>query len=530
MRLPRGREGRCSDGLCNPPARKGAALSESVFIPYNVVTICIVPKKRIFNKRMIMSNKNQDHWGSVLADLGLESPLRTEEVRVEQVKPAPPETKVAATDSPGITAAEVTETPRPPVSAEGVTEPPASRSTKRSFLDRFPKINLFGDQNKKENSGKGKPITEGMAFASKKIEKVEVSRGRSERHASEAAATIVDPVVEQKTSEREEAAVKPASVIVTQMAAPWSTIASQVDSLTTTPKTDAKKAEHVVASAASDDAEPRNRRRTPSIFDETVPGESDEIVALRSLIDEADTDPFADSKEKLRSLFDEEAATKSDAPAVFHDDLATAFSTPKTTRRPEDGVREQRREPREERHDRRPRGDRTDRNDRGGKGERMPDRADDWRPRRDDEHRDRREERGERSERSERFSDTDSSVPRKRGTRYSSDEREIQERTWDIEEESKPVERSSRARRRGPRVTDESNESAPKDPRDQRRGRGRRDETATESHHDFHDAHASEESVERHRTIPSWDDAIEGIIVSNIAKHSARPEARHGKR
>ncbi len=92
------------------------------------------------------------------------------------------------------------------------------------------------------------------------------------------------------------------------------------------------------------------------------------------------------------------------------------------------------------------------------------------------------------------------------------------ESTWDIEEESKPVERSPRGgRRRGRRDSQELERSRAGDESHDSNGRD--------------DDSAGVDFMELNKSIPSWDDAIGAIVDANVARHGQRSsEPRRGRR
>ncbi len=480
--------------------------------------------------------KNSDNWASLLTDLGLEepildAPLENREIgRVEEAtaeSKAKVEETAAVDDLPeeeiGSFGAGLFDEPLPPAtvlseksskpgkrqtpteSTSVVPEPPSeqsSRTEKKSFLARFPKINFFGSSTKETLDavveGVKAPSLSGKSFTSSTLEKVPGSTERAIRRSQPAQADpetlMKDPVARSENTSGK----KPTE---SAQPDPWSQIASQVGALTGEPQgSKTANAEKKPSSRPSqrDNAEQgRGRKRPPSMFEEPI-RESEESLALKNMIGNGETPSYEEEERRLQSMFVDSRENRSEESVA---------------REPRD------RKPREE--------------ERGDRGQRSTDR------------RGRSEKQGRREYRqtpapaeeqsSEMPKENRSEEPRvrgRRGSRYAEDPQKQsspivppvsqpaaqtdaydEPSSWDVESESKPVERG-------------------------RRRRGRRSDKPVQEQRQSMDPQAFDEDdspapamdfSQLHKKMPSWDEAIGAIVDGNIARRSQQ-QPRKGRR
>jgi len=397
------------------------------------------------------SNKNTDNWSSLLSQLGVDAPNEEHPVAPLVSEPtAEPEIVELAVVEPEPRLDDPVSEP-PIVETSAIEESKRNSEGKRTFFDRFPKINLFGTPPKDPLdavvAGTKPTMKPAETFTSKKLEKVEPPPSRHPRREPEAAAPPTAP---------------PAPV--SKGCDPWSMIASQVGNLTV-PEADEVKVdttpEPVTPEPVTElpwkkpktEAPQRGRRTPPSMFDDAPVAGSKESTTVRSILDAEEPKPFADAAERLSTIFNDNTDPRPTKP----------------------GPRREAPVPRRDEPD--------SRRDEYGSRRHVPD----------------TEKRG-------------------RGTRRNEPTNEVP--MWDIEEESKPVERSGRRRSR-------HSERSERDTVQPSRFRERQ----TQSVDAAEDAgFATPNDVELHRGIPSWDDAISAIIEANIAKHAKRsPDQCRGR-
>ena len=462
---------------------------------------------------------NTDNWSSLLSQLGMET-SREESVAEPAAEPFIVETSVSSVEEPPVPE----NTP--------FEEPKRSGESKRSFFDRFPKVNLFGSPPKDPLDaavgGRQSTAKPTETFTSKKLEKVDPPYGRTRREMEPDVPPVSAPAPVSKGND------------------PWSLIASQVGNLAESEVADEPFGEspRVVTESADSEttkqdfgeepprekrrAEPprRDRRPPPSMFDDAPVEESTEATAVRSILNAEEPKPFADAAERLSSIFGE-PPTRNDKEPERHehrrhvrgqrsDEFRQETSRERNFNRPnretDDDQREEERNVSERKFDNRKREERS-----------LEDRTgDEPRP---------RPERGQRGTRygkrehfeTERSQGSRGGAPPEREPIPSGDDDFKTGSIWDVEEESKPVERSGRRRSRHP------------ERREQGAARSTRIREERESVTDLEDvtgsAVASSGKFEQiHRNIPSWDDAISAIIEANVARHSKRvPDQRRGR-
>ena len=469
---------------------------------------------------------NTDDWSSLLTELGVgTSPQEfAAEPAAEPVVTAS-EPPIAETP---IETTSVSEFPSPPVE-----EPKRSGEGKRTFLDRFPKINLFGTSPKDPLDaavGGTKPLTKpAEAFTSKRLEKVDPPR----------------------TARKESApGVSPAPVLASASKGqdPWSLIASQVGSLTApeaveepivetapdaVPSVVLPTAAEPLKQDSSEESpwekwkiEPPRRGRSapPSMFDDEPVEESKESTAVRNILDTNEPKPFADAAERLCSIFDEPPSRNDKEPEQreHHRHVRGQRSN------------EFRQEPAKERGPAK-----TDADEPYAAQRKLDDRKREERP---SDRRNANEPRPERGQRGSRYGKKEyfETEPRERGFRQSgpverdrpvsitANEDDFKtESMWDVEEESKPVERSGRRRSRHSQRTERSEQGSGRSP--SARHREERDVVIPRDPEDSTFT-SSGDFDQLHRNIPSWDDAVSSIIEANTARRTKRgSDQRRGR-
>jgi hypothetical protein len=410
--------------------------------------------------------------------------------------------------------------------------PPKPRAEKKSFFDRFPKINMFGSSAKESLAAVENvksPSLSGKSFTSNRLERLPVSRERVSRleknHKPPQPADSVPSQPDNNTVEKVESCESFAGTpdqgdfTVEFTNDPWSQIATQVGSLGTSPRradtkhvTEAQKAREKpdrnhfeTTSTASEDNKYHRRgrphRALPSMFDEQSP-ESEESSVLKNLIgtDQHETD---EAERRLRSMFDEELES-----LPFND---TKKQDTKLYAKP-------RRDSSEGNYSRNQYPDAREH----GKGKTFAANLNDDELDNEDsitENTDRTSERREYPANRERGR-RGSRYGQREETRFSRTDKgtnipEENEAEWDIEEESKPVERRPRSRRR------ERNEESFAGIVSRGEDHPFESETSSPNSYDF---------TQIHKNIPSWDDAINFLIENNIARHSQRPATKNKER
>lgn len=452
----------------------------------------------------MQTEKNSDNWATLLSELGLEAPADdsnpTEtpaagEAKVEEKSPSSESTPEPDDATPEKLPAEESPSSDSPQKR--------SREGKKTFFERFPKINLFGASSKETLDavveGAKMPSLSGSSFTAKTLEKVPERTPRPEPSQPSAAGDSTPPErgtpakepPVKKTPPREKAGEKRADEPTAVSNDPWSQIASQVGSLSEPEK------EHSASrrSAGNDPPSPekrdsgqsdgrgrgrnrnersQSRKPLPSLFDEEASPESEEAVALKRLIESTDHDDAREAAERLDSLFDNGDAA-----------------------------------------DERPRPDRArNRGRRGGRRQRdaEADQAETASTPDVPAEEPAGEPEGGRRRRGSRYAERKETPEPERNrdeTRFA--EEEYEGSTWDIEEESQPVERRSRgSRQRGRRMELKNKE-----------GEGRDVE-------DSSDEYASTSPT--HKNIPSWDDAVAFIIEANKERQAQRSAEPRRKR
>lgn len=445
-----------------------------------------------------MSPKNQDDsWSLLASELGLEASAEEFQAPVDQEADQTEETATtevaAASDSSD--SAELIDVPAPtepmvspePASdafgmgilseePEQEADPAQPKESKKTFFGRFPKINLFGTSTRESFDsvveGAKAPSLSGKSFTSKTLEKLPVSSRKSEPEnvAPEEPKESRKP---KEVREPEESKMPPrAKEKGAGGQDPWSQIASQVGAISSGGPKDVEK-EGTKSDSSISDSKKRNTRRrgrgraamaSDSIFDES-PRETEESLALKDLIENDPADSTDEEVRRLTSIFEGE-----------DDDIPPRRSARRRGRRDSDETTV----------------------------------ADPIVPeKRVKEESPKKEARGRRGSRYERREESATAYePVEDGTLSEG-------AAWDIEEESKPVERSSRKGRRRGRRSEETDDRAMESTFD-------REETVSEPY---------SESATTHRNIPSWDDAIEMLIDGNIARRGQRnSESRRGRR
>lgn len=396
------------------------------------------------------------------------------------------------------------------------TEP---KEKKKTFFGRFPKINLFGSSAAKEPSGgegTKNSSSSGKSFTSKTLEKVPVPPGRSER--SEKAETEISPKRKNRSVDdgdnpaQKSRSDRPVESGSDSNSDPWSQIASQVGVLggakpvptsqKTGPKSDASKSDASKPQRGrrsrqedlkTDRPEKRREGRSTSNFFDDVSKENEESLALKNLIGDESKD-YDEAAQRLSSIFgdglDESTGDSAgeSAPESREEDRGKARGIRHRGRRENTSREENVSSTSEESWSRRSEFD----DEKDDFSENSPERSSERRG---------RGRRGSRyAEREEILSDLDAEIP-----------------AWDIEEESKPVERNPRRQRNS--RSEEQTESRRRS--SNRRNSGPENEDAGGEEFDFSRVHVD---------IPSWDDAISVIIDGNVARHGQRTESRRGRR
>ncbi len=557
---------------------------------------------------MDRKSKQTDSWASLHSELGLETSPDVFSETLEPAAPAASEAPQTPTPSESAPVAEqhsvVVKTVQAAVDESPSQELPSAAPSskkgtdpKKTFFDRFPKINLFGTPAKDpldaviSGSKAAKP---GESFTAKKLEKVDPPPSRASRRGNETEAVVPPTPVqpEKPVSKRQD---------------PWSLVASQIGSVgdQTTPSAEEPRPEAVtkavqpvetsasqresVRKADADASVPRRGRRAPSMFDDVPEPEPQESTAVRSIFDTAERDPLEEEARRLSSIFNDEPADKPSEPK----------RQPERSRKPEHRQEESRQdlyqqesprqEPRQKDSPRseyprsesrqqdsrqqglqRQRGRRIETShseiqekpatpaveDRDETSTPEPKRARPWedrsnrdRGRQDTRNGDRDRDYAKRdSRRDENFErEHVPSVPAKMTNDFDHDEPQAM---WDVEDESKPVDRSSRRSRRPEQQSAQERQERPSQPqrpefgteRSSRGSRYRNEEASVErserpgrperSERNAVEPSASlpSDSEQLHKNFPSWDDAISSLVEANIVRHSQRNSDRRGRR
>jgi hypothetical protein len=468
--------------------------------------------------------------------------------------------------------------------AEEVPPPTKKHDPKKRFFERFPKINLFGTTAKESLEavveGVKSPSLSGKTFTSNKLEKIPVVSDYAARSEVVEEETVQDETVLDKIVLDEKAADRfdtenvfsdveesPEEIICTEehtqaivdILDPWSKIASQVGALTISPSSQLNQDESdlsadwleevaVTTDADNDDKDieqpvrsnrdfnkcsrHRNKRRSqrslPSMFDEPTP-ESEESAALKNLMESEHYDN--DAERRLRSIFSEEEKTEwtasGEAPTQsqqsndpgkqrgkYYGNIDSYSKNSKNSKYSENQTETfSRRSDREEKSFKvKESFTVNDEEERFNQVEEKP--------------RELVRERGRRGARFEpREMKQEQFVAKNKAdeNRFGSVSRsEDVETTWDIEEESKPVERSPHKHRRGRN----SENNIP----------SREYRTSSEETTDIFEtkltANEEMEMAQLHKNIPSWDEAIDQLVEHNIARRlqSSSPRNSGGRR
>ena len=435
--------------------------------------------------------QNTDNWSSLLSQLGVDvSPENEADVLLHAAVSKPTVLETSKVSPPLETL---------PLPKE---EPRRGDEGKRTFFDRFPKINLFGPPSKDPlDAFAGGAISKpGETFTSKKLEKVEPPPGRAPRRETEG-----------------DSSPPSAPAPVSKGRDPWTLIASQVGSLTVPDEeVPVEEAAAVSESQGADClmepkfvASRRNRRMPPSMFGDAPAEESEESTAVRNILDAEEPKPFAAAAERLSSILDDRPPRNGRKPeeqrqhvrgrrgGEFREDAKERGRTARETVADDEFSRKREEWAPGERGDDDPKPERRSRGSRCGKAEPVE-----------------KEKRGQSVLRS---------ATRERSVQTTGDDDFDVESIWDVEEESKPVERSGRQRSHRPDRSQDGSQTQ----------RSRRGHDRNVDRENVRDAGVTSpcEAEQLHRNIPSWDDAISSIIEANTVRHTKRgTEQRRGKR
>ena len=217
-----------------------------------------------------MTNKNteEDRWGQLLSDFGIED--QTAERPDQVASDCPPRTSVSGPDEfgsgtpPTVSSEERTKSDRLEETDSKTEVPKESPGTKekKTILSRFPKINSFFGVPPQVSldsvmEGAKSPSLGGKTFTDNKLEKMPFSQDRQEKN----------------IAKRSDA---------------WSEVASQIDVLASGSETKTRSEERPA------------KRHVSSMFDDPIP-ESEEARALKNLMEEQ-----SHSDKKRRAAFLEE--------------------------------------------------------------------------------------------------------------------------------------------------------------------------------------------------------------------------------
>ncbi|MDR1142444.1 MAG: hypothetical protein LBL62_12185 [Planctomycetaceae bacterium] len=452
-----------------------------------------------------------------------------------------------------------------------VPPPTQKRDMKKSFFGRFPKINLFGNSTKESleavvESVKS-PSLSGKSFTSSKLEKVPAFSDRTTQHGKEPTRLDTENVFPNiETSSEKTICTEEHTQAIVNILDPWSKIASQVGVLSnsqpqswdSSDSADSaeqfsngsaiveadKNTEQLGNSNGNGDSNRRSRyrhdkrrsnRELPSMFDEPTP-ESEESAVLKNLMEPKQDGN--DVEKRLRSMFNEEEKTE----LTTFDEVTPKRQNPnhysndsnnytKNANNANNSRNSRNSNNRRETFSRRLEIDEEEQTVTVNKGrfdQSFDQNEKEESPREVVRERGRRgtrfEQREEKTERSIPNSKTDNNENRFATDSYSknSENSENAEIIWDIDEASKPVERSGGRYRRGRSIEKKSPDRDSYSPPE---------ETTTP----FDTTLTSNEEsdlVQLHKNIPSWNEAIYFLIESNITRHlqSSPPRNNTGRR
>lgn len=353
--------------------------------------------------------------------------------------------------------------------------PPLPKEQKKTLLGRFAKINLFGTP---KNPAASMPVPQktGMSFTSKTVEKVPLPSSRTIKPKSADKEEKSKEVMNQNedSNVKETQATKESTLSsIADSLDPWSKIASQVGALPqrvserqSLESSDVESSKTSVSHWKDRDRndKKRGRKSMSSLFDDAERPENRESSAFQNLIDE--TEAKDEAEKRLESIFNDDESLNA---RPFHRNRTSKKERKKSAESSQNEKFVETRRPKES-----------------------------------------------------------DQVKGRRGSRYVPDEvasfHEGAEEevfvAWDIEEEPKPVERSTRGRQRGGKMEKSS--------RFEKRNRS---ENENRSRYDDESDQMDTIPVSIQKTIPSWDDAISIIIEANQARHSQRSgDSRKGRR
>lgn len=450
---------------------------------------------------------------------------------------------------------------------EEVTDevPPSTKKHdgKKRFFERFPKINLLGTIAKESLEavveGVKSPSLSGKTFTSNKLEKIPVVSD----YAAQSEAAQEKTVQDEKTADHfdtenvfSDIEESPEEIICTEehtqaivnILDPWSKIASQVGVLAISPLNQEDELESadwleeiaVTVDSDKDDTDTeqpvhsnrgfnkhsrhhdkkRSQRSLPSMFDEPTP-ESEESAALKNLMESEHYDN--DAERRLRSIFSEEEKTEW---------TLLGEATPKSQHSNDSEKQrgkyygnidhypeysENQTETFSRRSDREDESFKVKESFTANDEEERFDRVEE-RPRELVRERGRRGARFEpREMKQEQFVAKNNADENRFGSvSHSADV----ETAWDIEEDSKPVERSPHKHRRGRN----SENNIP----------NREHRTSSDEPSDIFEtkltANEEMEMTQLHKNIPSWDEAIDQLVEYNIARRQSPSSRNSGGR
>ncbi|MDR0703698.1 MAG: hypothetical protein LBF88_01790 [Planctomycetaceae bacterium] len=519
---------------------------------------------------------SENHWSDLVSQLGIDSSntpdsqTTTDSTEISEIEISVPDQD----QSPPLTEMNnsseiVKETafcPEPDAFGKGLLEnvaeevPPPAKKTdgKKRFFERFPKINLFGTVAKESleavvESVKS-PSLSGKTFTSNKLEKISTVSDYASRNETEQKERT--PVQNEKTSDRfdtekvfSDVEGSPEKIICTEehtqaivdILDPWSKVASQIGALTVSPSLlNQEESEDLylsdwleVAEIADDETEKtieqteknteqsvrasrdfnkrgkyhdkrQSRKSLPSMFDEPMP-ESEESAALKNLMESEQYDN--DAEKRLRSIFSEEEKAEWTTPNETTPKSQYSIDPPKQRGKYYGNI---------DNHSENQTATFSRRFDREEESftvnEEHVDRVEE-KPRELVRERGRRGTRFEpRETKQEQFSAKNNTDENRFGAASHS---ENVGATWDIEEESKPVERFPHKHRRGRNL---ENNSSSKEYSSNREYRTPSDEPTTNAFEPKPTTEEEMDMIQLHKNIPSWDEAIEQLIEHNIAR------------
>lgn len=485
---------------------------------------------------MKKNDKQKDSWSSLLNDLGLEQTQDgpadeqvteqaevVETVTVKQTEKRATKTETVKTppaaeahdgfgagllDEPRYESPDESDEPSEPTVESSDEGPDGGQAEmgrgKKSFFDRFPKMNLFGappkESLKSVVEGTKKSPIGGKTFTSNTLEKVPHTKGRGSRKKEE---PVEEKVLENADSAAPDAGKDDAG------ANPWSTIAAQVGVISThkEPEAEPKAVDAKNFDRKKDGRDrKRGRRTTPSLFDEPVP-EAEESKTLKNLME---------SDAPQERLHDHEAEKR----------LSSMFGEPA-------------RENREEKEEQTPPAGRSERQRGGRRVERTPVTPPTTPPVESETDDDPFEHFRGRKEPAKRSPAASSEEPRgRRGSKYAERDAKKPVSREQPREQSREQPREPRNKRNSESAHEEPAWISDREPQTTpSRRRGRRPESAGAdvpvSPRDVvrrEPAPTEPPAVPVQKSMPSWDDAIGAIIDANIARHNQRPRKNGGRR